>query len=162
MTATDMLVIKPYADALAPLFRAINVAWIEAMFRMEAADHEVLDHPRTKILEPGGDILFVESARLGIIGTGALKKTGEGAFELTKMAVLENARGQQAGAFLLQALVARAKALSAHKLYLLTSSKCVAAIHLYEKYGFVHDADIMRDYGASYARCNVAMRWMTP
>jgi|SRR5579863_1135871 len=45
-------------------------------------------------------------------------------------------------------------------LYLLTKARCAAAAHLYEKLGFVHDADIMRDYGASYERCNVAMRYM--
>jgi hypothetical protein len=43
-------------------------------------------------------------------------------------------------------------------LYLLTNSKCVAAIKLYEKLGFQHDAQIMKAYGAAYARCNVAMR----
>jgi len=36
---------------------------------------------------------------------------------------------------------------------------CAAAIHLYEKLGFRHDAGIMADYGARYARCDVAMRY---
>jgi GNAT superfamily N-acetyltransferase len=160
MTTPNMLLIRPYTDELAPLFRDINAAWIGAMFTMEASDYEVLDHPRANIIDPGGDILFVESLQLGIVGTGALKKTGKGSFELTKMGVLENARGQQAGAFLLGALITRANELGADKLYLLTSAKCEAAIHLYEKFGFVHDSDIMRDYGAGYARCNVAMLWM--
>jgi N-acetylglutamate synthase-like GNAT family acetyltransferase len=155
----ESLFIRPFSDDLAHHFRDINVAWIEAMFKMEASDYEVLDHPRETIIAPGGDILFVESPQLGIVGTCALKKTGDGAFELTKMGVLENVRGLKAGEFLLRAMIDRAKALEAEKLYLLTSAKCAAAIHLYEKFGFVHDAEIMRDYGAGYERCNVAMRW---
>ena len=55
--------------------------------------------------------------------------------------------------------LARASAMNIETLYLLTSSKCVAAIALYEKLGFVHDARIMKKYGARYARCDVAMRY---
>jgi len=66
----------------------------------------------------------------------------------------------KAGEFLLQAVIARAQAMSADPLYLLTSSRCAAAIHLYEKLGFRHDAGIMAEYGARYARCDVAMRYV--
>ena len=47
--------------------------------------------------------------------------------------------------------------MGAEQLYLLTNRKCEAAIHLYEKAGFRHDAAIMARYGARYARCDVAM-----
>ncbi|WP_375382700.1 hypothetical protein [uncultured Sphingomonas sp.] len=49
-----MPVILPFTDALAPAFRAINAAWIEEMFVLEAHDEHVLDHPREAIVEPGG------------------------------------------------------------------------------------------------------------
>ena len=45
------------------------------------------------------------------------------------------------------------------KVYLLTNRKCEAAIHLYEKLGFVHDAEIMAKFGARYERCDVAMSY---
>jgi RimJ/RimL family protein N-acetyltransferase len=45
------------------------------------------------------------------------------------------------------------------KIYLLTNRKCAAAIHLYEKLGFVHDEAIMRSFGARYERCDVAMSY---
>lgn len=161
MTDTNpALRILPFSDDRAGLFHDINKAWIEDMFVLEAVDRDVLEHPAQRIIAPGGDILFVEAAELGIIGTGALRRSGAGAFELTKMGVSETARGLKAGEFLLQALIARAQALGATKLYLLTSRKCEAAIHLYEKNSFVHDAQIMAEYGAGYGRCNVAMRWM--
>lgn len=151
------LVIHPFSDALAPDFHDINAAWISRMFVLEPTDREVLEHPRARIVAPGGDILFVEAAGLGIVGTCALQKTGPGQFELTKMGVRESARGRGAGAFLLRAALRRAEALGAARLYLLTNSRCEAAIHLYETHGFVHDPEIMREFGARYARCDIAM-----
>lgn len=152
------LKLREYDDALAHHFHDINVEWIEAMFRLEATDREVLENPRSRIVDPGGCILFVEAPGLGIVGTCALQKSGPGAFELTKMGVRETARGLKAGEFLLEAVIARAQTMGATKLYLLTNHICEAAIHLYAKLGFVHDAGILADYGARYERCDVAMR----
>ena len=151
--------IRDFEDGLAAAFREINAEWIHAMFRMEPADREVLDHPRARIVDPGGAILFVEAPGLGVVGTCALRREAEGVFELTKMGVRAAARGLKAGEFLLDATIARAGELGAGTLYLLTNSDCAAAIHLYEKYGFRHDPGIMARYGARYARCNVAMRY---
>lgn len=159
MNALDSLAITEYTPALASDFYRINAQWIQSMFAMEDTDRETLLNPYDRIIAPGGVILFVEAGGLGIVGTCALQKTGEGAFELTKMGVLDTARGRKAGEFLLDAVIGRAKAMMVQKLYLLTSTKCVAAIHLYEKAGFAHDAAIMAEYGARYARCNVAMRF---
>ena len=156
---TDGLTILPFSDDLAGAFRDINAEWITAMFALEATDREVLDNPRARIIDGGGAILFVEAAGLGVVGTCALQKTGDTSFELTKMGVLESARGLKAGEFLLAAVIARAQDMGADPLYLLTNAKCEAAIHLYEKLGFQHDAGIMAQYGARYARCDVAMRY---
>lgn len=152
--------IVEFTDALAGHFRSINEEWLTAMYQPEAVDIEVLANPRRIIIDPGGAILFVEAEGLGIVGACALKKTDEGEFELTKMGVLEAARGRQAGAFLLIAIIARARALGARTLYLLSNRKSAAAIHLYEKHGFAHDEEIMRRFGAHYARCDVAMRYV--
>ena len=151
------LAIRDYEDELAPLFHDINAEWIEAMFRLEKADRDVLEDPRAHIIDPGGTILFVEAAGLGIVGTCALRKTGARSAELTKMGVRESARGLKAGEFLLAATIERARAMGIDRLYLLTNSKCAPAIHLYEKLGFVHDAGIMAEHGARYERCDVAM-----
>lgn len=155
--AAPALAIREFTDALAPDFRDINLQWIEAMYRVEATDRDVLDHPRERIVAQGGTILFVEAPGLGIVGTCALQKTGEGQFELTKMGVTEAARGLKAGEFLLRAIITRAQAMGAERLYLLSNRKSEAAIHLYEKLGFRHDDGIMREFGVRYARCDVAM-----
>jgi ribosomal protein S18 acetylase RimI-like enzyme len=59
-------------------------------------------------------------------------------------------------------VIDKAHALGAEVLYLLSNKKSAAAIHLYEKLGFQHDAEIMAEYGARYARCDVAMRYRGP
>ena len=151
------LAIRRFTDALADDFYRINAQWIEEMYRLEQTDIDVLRHPRARIIAPGGDILFVEDPLLGIVGTCALQKTGERQFELTKMGVLDKARGRKVGEFLLQAVIARARALGCDRLYLLSNAKSAAAIHLYEKLGFVHDAGVMEEFGKRYERCNVAM-----
>jgi DNA-binding MarR family transcriptional regulator/ribosomal protein S18 acetylase RimI-like enzyme len=153
------LTILDFSDGLAAAFHDINAEWINTMFRMESADREVIENPRARIVDPGGAILFVEAPGLGVIGTCALRKAGEGVFELTKMAVRPAARGLKAGEFLLAATIERARTMGVETLYLLTNSDCAAAIHLYEKLGFEHDAGIMAEYGARYERCNVAMRY---
>ncbi len=156
------LAIRRFSDALAGDFYRINAQWIEDMYRLEQTDIDVLKNPRERIIEPGGDILFVEDPKLGIVGTCALQKTGERQFELTKMGVLDSARGKKAGEFLLQAIIERAQALGCDRLYLLSNAKSEAAIHLYEKLGFVHDAGIMEEFGKRYERCNIAMLYHPP
>ena len=156
---TPGLSIREFTDELAPAFHDINAQWLTAMYRLEPVDIEVLRNPRARIIDPGGVILFVEAEDLGIVGTCALLKSGEGEYELTKMGVLESARGRKAGEFLLRAVITRAQEMGAELLYLLSNSKSAAAIHLYEKLGFVHDQDIIERFGGHYARCNVAMRY---
>lgn len=156
---TADLIVREFTDDLAAHFHDINAEWIESMFRLEPTDRDVLENPRARIVDAGGAILFVEAAGLGIVGTCALQKTGATSYELTKMGVRAAARGRKAGEFLLAAVIRRAGALGANPLYLLTNTKCAAAIHLYEKLGFRHDAAIMARYGARYERCDVAMRY---
>ena len=152
-----MFTVRPFTDALAPDFHRINAAWIEEMFRLEPTDVDVLRHPRERIIDPGGAVLFLETPGEGASGTVALQKTGERQYELTKMGVVAGAQGRGAGEALLRAALAEAARLAAERLYLLTSSKCATAIRLYERHGFRHDEDIMREFGGRYARCDVAM-----
>lgn len=148
-----------FEDRLAPDFDSITREWVEDMFRLEKKDIEIIENPREQILDRGGDILFVEADGLGVIGTCALMRIEGDTFELTKMGVRASARGLKAGEFLLKRTIERARQMPIRELFLLTNRKCAAAIHLYEKAGFIHDADIMARYGASYARCDVAMSY---
>lgn len=144
---------------LAKAFYDINAAWISAMFKLEPHDVDVLSNPQAEILDRGGEILFIATEKDGVVGTCALMPTDDGAVELTKMGVLDSMRGQKAGEHLLAATLTRAEERGIDTLFLLTNHTCEAAIHLYEKLGFVHDPDIMARYGCSYERCDVAMRY---
>ena len=84
-------------------------------------------------------------------------ETGGGELELTKMGVSEAARGRKVGEKLLRRAIYEAFRSGAHELYLLTASKCEAAVHLYLKNGFVHSTEVMRRFGSRYQRCDVAM-----
>jgi N-acetylglutamate synthase-like GNAT family acetyltransferase len=127
------------------------------MFYLEPIDEKVLGNPESIIIKKGGHILFVEVPNLGIVGTCALLKTGNNQYELSKMGVLESARGTGAGNFLLKAIIEKAKSIGADRLYLLTNRKCETAIRLYEKSGFHHDKTVMDEFGWEYSRCDVAM-----
>jgi DNA-binding MarR family transcriptional regulator/RimJ/RimL family protein N-acetyltransferase len=158
--AAGGLSVLDYADDLAQAFHDINAEWISSMFALEENDIRLLKDPRGLILDKGGAVLFARTPDLGVVGTCAIMSMKDGWFELTKMGVLEAARGRKVGEFLLAAALDRAKAMGvADRLYLLTNRKCAAAIHLYEKLGFQHDAEIMALFGGRYERCDVAMRY---
>ena len=150
---------RDFSDDLAEAFYRINAEWIEDMFALEENDIALLSKPRELILDKGGAVLFAQTPELGVVGTCALMVSKDGWVELTKMGVLKSARGLKVGEFLLAKTLERAASLGMDKVYLLTNKKCAAAIHLYEKLGFVHDAEIMRLFGARYERCDVAMSY---
>lgn len=156
------LEIVEFTDALAPHFDRISREWVEEMFRLEAEDIAMIENPRARVIDKGGTILFVRDPELGIIGTCALMPMADGGVELTKMGVLKSARGRRAGDFLMRQILKRARQMQVQDLFLLTNSKCAAAIRLYEKYGFRHDDDIMRRYGHRYERCDVTMSYAMP
>ncbi len=151
-----MLSIVDFEPKYAQAFHDINLQWIEDLFVPEPIDLEVLKHPQEHILEAGGAILIALLDGKPV-GVGALKRSGSHGFELTKMGVLPEAQGHKVGRQLLSALVSRARELEAQELYLLSSRKCEAAVHLYEVFGFVHDDQVMQRHGGGYARCDVAM-----
>ena len=154
-----MLRIVEFRDELAGAFHDINAEWINAMFIMEDVDRHVLQNPRETIIDAGGAVLFVEFEGQGIVGTGALRCSESGQLELTKMGVKSGLRGLKAGEFLLDALIERAATMKPDRLYLLTNKRCEAAIHLYEKSGFEHDAELLEAARHHYDRCDVAMTY---
>ncbi len=159
MTSDSAVQIIDFKPELAADFKRINQQWIESMFSLEPMDEALLDDPQGLIIEQQGEVLFAKHAELGVVGTCALLRKDEGVYELTKMGVLESARGLKIGEKLLAYTLQLAQQKNIKTLFLLTNKKCEAAIHLYEKLGFEHDAGVMQDYGEIYTRCDVAMRY---
>ena len=151
--------IIPFSAELAGDFKRVNEQWIEELFELEPEDKKLLDAPQELIIDKEGEILFAIDSQVEVIGACALLKKSDKVYELTKMGVLKKARGLKAGEQLLVHILKLAKQMEIQTLYLLTNKKCEAAIHLYLKFGFRHDEEIMRQYGSLYQRCNVAMRY---
>ncbi|MFT5452860.1 MAG: DNA-binding MarR family transcriptional regulator [Enterobacterales bacterium] len=151
--------ILEFTPERAKYFESINSEWIDDMFVMEDSDREILANPKEIVIDQGGKIYFARLPGLGIVGTCALLKKDNSSYELTKMAVLESARGQKIGETLLEHVVDQARELNIKNLYLLTNKICAPAIHLYLKAGFIHDEETMERYASKYVRCDVAMRY---
>lgn len=141
-------------------FARLNLEWLERWFTVEPVDRAVLDDPEAHILAGGGHILFAVDDAGRAYGTVALLHEGGGVYELTKMAVAPEARGQGLGRALMVAALARFHALGGRELFLESSSRLATALALYESVGFEHRPAPRP--GSHYARADVYMVWKPP
>ena len=116
-------------------FRDINLEWIERFFAVEQKDLEVLDNPKTCILDRGGEILLALDGDEPV-GVVALVVMGEGSVELAKMGVRPAAQGRGAGRLLVAGAIAKARKMGMRRVYIETNSKLGPALKLYRDAGF--------------------------
>ena len=147
--------LRPFQNGDETAFRELNEAWIAKYFVIEEADRLVLEDPVDHIIGAGGYI-FMATANDFAVGCCALIPMEPGAFELAKMAVKEDHRGQGIGRKVLEYAIAYARKLGASRLYLETNRKLANAIHLYESVGFEHVSPD-QVIPSPYARANVFM-----
>jgi len=158
---TSTLSITPMASADdARAFRDLNEEWITALFTLEDADRALLENPTGAIVDRGGQVLI---ARDGAdrVGCVAVVPTGNGVFELSKMAVRPNQRNRGTGRQLILAAIDLAARLGATSLFLGSSTKLPSAVHLYESVGFSH-VPAERVGPVPYARADVFMELLLP
>ncbi len=151
--------IEQFKPHMAEHFYNINAQWLNDMFVVEPIDEKVLSDPQKYIIDQGGNIWFARHPQLGVVGTCAVKNAGEAGYELTKMGVLSSARGLKVGETLLKHVLNDCMKMGLTPLFLLTNHNCEAAIHLYEKNGFVHDDEIKQKFAGLYDRSDVFMRY---
>jgi N-acetylglutamate synthase-like GNAT family acetyltransferase len=147
--------LRPFRAGGAKAFRALNEAWIEKHFGLEAKDRETLNDPERKILARGGHIFMAVDGEKAV-GCCALLLLRPGVYEIAKMTVAEGQRGRGLGRKILAYTIAQGKALGAAALYLETNDSLLDAIHLYEELGFRH-LPPERVTPSPYARANVFM-----
>ena len=142
-------------QADADAFRTLNEEWIVKLFRMEENDRRTLGDPWGSIVAPGGQVYL---AGIGdrTIGCAALAPLGQGVFELAKMAVTPEARGQGLGRKLLSHVLQQARLLRGRAVVLGSSTQLQNAVHLYESLGFQHVA--AADLPIHYERATVWMK----
>ena len=126
-----------YADRHQPVFKELNVEWLDHYNLTESHDLQILDDPRGTILEHGG-VIYLAQCDSRIVGSAALMKAHDGVFELAKMAVAKEYQKMGISKLLLEKCIEKAKALKASKVTLFSNHQLKAALGLYEKYGFQH------------------------
>ncbi|BAZ51846.1 GCN5-related N-acetyltransferase [Nostoc sp. NIES-4103] len=141
-----------YLPELHEDFKRLNYEWIEKYFKLEPTDHESLNYPNDKIIQPGGHI-YMARHNGKIVGTCALIKIDDDTYELAKMAVTPTARGKGVGWLLGQAAIKKVRELGAKKVFLESNTVLEPAINLYHKLGFQK----IIGQPSPYERCNIQM-----
>ncbi|GAB1309305.1 hypothetical protein KH5_19880 [Urechidicola sp. KH5] len=126
--------IVPFKSEYAQYFYDYNIEWLEAYFYVEDHDKEVLENPKSYILDKGGFIFFALFDKK-VVGTVALMNEQEG-FELSKMAVSIKHRGFKIGQQLMQHCIDFAKSKGWSELLLYSNTTLENAIYIYRKFGF--------------------------
>ncbi|MGB0980588.1 MAG: GNAT family N-acetyltransferase [Winogradskyella sp.] len=135
-------------------FYDLNIEWLKTFFYVEAFDEAVLSCPEKYIINKGGFIFFALKNDI-VVGTVALMPTeNKGIFELTKMAVNTEKRGQKIGQQLLQFCIDFAKSKQFEALLLYSNTKLENAIYLYRKYGF---KELKLETNTPYKRSDIKM-----
>jgi putative acetyltransferase len=137
MSMDARIQIVPYEPKFYTAFRRLNLEWLDHYHLTESHDLLVLEDPEGTILDRGG---FIWLALDGdeAVGSAALMRTGENEFELAKMAVGPGYRGKGISRILIETCIAKARETGAKMLSLFSNHQLIAAISLYEKYGFKH------------------------
>ncbi len=155
MRQLEKVEIVDYRPQFKRYFRSLNLQWLRQYHSVEEIDERLLSDPHGQIIKAGGFVLFARIAGK-IVGTAALIKHNQRLYQLTKMAVTGQARGQQAGRKLALAAIQRAKKQGARQLVLLTSPKLTPACNLYRSLGFV-EVSAAQPWATAYRRESIAM-----
>lgn len=150
---TDAIKVVDYSPEYAKAFYDLNIAWISAAYEVEEEDRKILSDPDKYILQKGGVVII--ALYNGIpVGTCALIKAEEGVYEMSKMTVVAEMRGKNAGKILGNAIIEKGRSLDADKIQLFSNRKGSAvAIQLYKKLGFI---EIPLE-GQAYKRADIKM-----
>lgn len=146
--------IVAYQSKYQQAFKALNEEWISTYFKMEEADYNALENPKSYILNKGGHIL-VALYKKEPVGVCALIKMNDPDYdyELAKMAVSPKAQGKSIGWLLGKAIIEKARAIGARSIYLESNTILKPAIQLYQKLGFQK----VGGRPSPYERCNIQM-----
>ena len=88
-----MIRIIPFEEKHHEMFRKLNLEWLDKYNLAETHDLEILDDPKSTILD-GGGVIYMAEADDQLVGSAALIKEEEGVYELAKMAVTAGWQGR--------------------------------------------------------------------
>ena len=144
--------IVPFHKRYSSTFYHLNKIWIEESFSLEESDKFDLLHPEKSIINKGGEIFFalIEDKPIATVAMIPIKSD---TYELAKMTVDTQYRGNGIANKLMDKCILFAKEKEAKEIILITNDTLVIARNLYDKYGFKEvplDSD-------KYLRGNVKM-----
>jgi putative acetyltransferase len=106
---------------------------------MEPSNEEQLADPQGYFLGHGGQI-FVALHGDKVVGTCAVVPHGVKRWEIAKLAVSSEFRGQGIARRLVERSLGHAQEQGAHQVFLVSNSQLHSALRLYESFGFKHGA----------------------
>jgi DNA-binding MarR family transcriptional regulator/N-acetylglutamate synthase-like GNAT family acetyltransferase len=147
------LTIVPFSEQYADDFGRINYEWLHMYFKVEPHDYEMLDNPKSYIIDKGGQIFFALCDGF-VVGTVALIKQDNNGYELAKMGVSPMYKGKKIGEKLLVHALDYIQQVGEKRVYLESNSSLEAALSLYRKAGFT---EVEPDPNTPYQRCDIRM-----
>ncbi|MEQ6123896.1 bifunctional helix-turn-helix transcriptional regulator/GNAT family N-acetyltransferase [Pseudotenacibaculum sp. MALMAid0570] len=148
----DKVEIIDFDSSYSNEFCDLNIEWLEAYFYVEPYDKEVLENPKTYIIDNDGHIFFAKFND-EIVGTVALINNKE-CYELSKMAVSPKYRGLKIGQKLMDKCIQFSTEQGWEKIKLYSNRILTPAINLYRKVGF-EEVELEKD--VHYERSNIKM-----
>jgi putative acetyltransferase len=132
-----MIELVNYSNRYQPDFKRLNLEWLDKYNLTESHDLEILNNPQGTVIAGGGYICLAMDGEK-VIGTAGLWKESDDEYELVKMTVDPQYRGQGISKLLVDRCLQEARAKKALKIILYSNSQLKTALALYEKYGFRH------------------------
>ena len=128
--------VVPYDKKYKKDFIELNRAWISEMFVMEPEDERELGNIEP-YLYAGGQIFFALDDEEHVMACCLIAPREDGDWEIMKFAANERYKGTGAGSACLKACIDYAKSRKIGKVIIVSNRKCVQAVHLYQKFGFM-------------------------
>ena len=117
-------------------FIEMNKYWISSMFVMETEDEHELDNIEPYI-ENGGQIFFALDDNNSVMACCMIAPREDGNWEIMKFAAKGMYTGTGAGSACLKACIDYAREQGVERIIIVSNRKCVQAVHLYRKFGFI-------------------------
>ena len=127
--------IVSYSDKYSNYFYDLNHDWLSEFFYVEEYDEKVLKNCKEEIIDKGGYIFFA-LYDTKVVGTMALIPRERSVYELNKMAVKKDLRGNGIGHQLIQFIIDYSVKNNFESVILYSNTVLKNSIHLYNKFGF--------------------------
>ena len=145
--------IVPFQDQYSKYFYELNYDWLSEYFYVEDYDEIVLKNCKEEIIDKDGYIFFAINDS-SVVGTMALIPRENGVYELNKMAVNKELRGNGIGNQLINFIIDFAKNKRYKSVILYSNTVLKNSIHLYNKFGF---KEIKIENNTPYKRSDIKM-----